>query len=168
MRVSKKPFVVAVVFLSTLTLALVATSCVPRAQQSDASAMQKLQFLAGSWVCTVKGGRGNGLVLNLDYSFSPDGLWMTEHSEDAETKGGDWATQIWGYDAFSNKLVAYQFVSSGLFTKTVDGWVNGIFTSHRNDNGATVSLKPIDAKSFQWIIESADHSSIVRQDCVKS
>ena len=148
-------------------IAAMAAACGIRAQQSGLAAMQKLSFLAGSWTCTVKSGVSNGLVLNLNYSFSPDGRWMTEHSEDAETKGGDWATQVWGYDARSDKLVAYQFVASGVFTKTVDGWVDGVFTSHRDDNGATISLKPMGPKTMQWIIESADHSSTVKQDCVK-
>jgi len=147
--------------------ALLVTACAARAQQSDASAMPKLAFLSGTWTCTIRGGPSNGLVQDTTYSFSPDGMWMTELSHDTGTSGADWETQMWGYDARSHKLVAYQFVSLGVFTKSVDGWVDGAFVSHRDDNGATVSLKPIDGRSFQWIIESADHSSIVKEDCAR-
>jgi hypothetical protein len=49
----------------------------------------------------------------------------------------------------------------------VDGWVDGAFVSHRDDNGATVSVKPVDARSMQWVIESADHAYVVKEDCVR-
>ncbi|HEV3155558.1 MAG TPA: hypothetical protein VGZ02_17265 [Candidatus Baltobacteraceae bacterium] len=151
-----------------LLAAVMATACVTRAQQPDpSSTMQKLKFLAGAWACTVKGGSSNGLVLDVQYSFSPDGLWMTELSQDSGTNGDDWATQMWGYDAHAQKFVAYTFARNGIFTKSVDGWVDGAFVSHRDDNGATVSVKPVDARSMQWVIESADHAYVVKEDCVR-
>ncbi len=92
---------------------------------------------------------------------------MTELSQDSGTNGNDWATQMWGYDSHTQKLVAYNFARNGVFTKSVDGWVNGAFVSHRDDNGATVSVRPINASSIQWVIESADHSYVVKEDCVR-
>jgi hypothetical protein len=133
----------------------------------DLSAMEKLSFLKGAWVCTIRGGSSNGLVQDVQYSFSPDGLWMTELSDASGPNQDDWATQVWGYDVNVGKFVAYNFAANGVFTKSVDGWINGSFVSHRDDNGASVSVKPIDSNSMQWTIESADHSSIVREDCVR-
>ena len=146
--------------------ALLATAAVAPAQPADPlAAMQKLKFLTGSWACTIQGGPSSGLVENIEYSFSPDGLWMTEFSQD--TRGGDWATQMWGYDARAKKLVAVQFVGAGVFTKSVDGWVGGAFVSHRDDNGAKVSLRPVDATNMEWIITSADGSYSVKEACVR-
>jgi hypothetical protein len=150
----------------TLQALILATACSARAQQADPIVMQKLEFLSGSWTCTIKGGASNGLVEETHYSFSPDGFWMTETSHVARSNN-DWETQMWGYDAHAKKLVAYQFLADGVFTKTVDGWVNGAFVSHRDDNGATVSVKPVAANAMQWVIESADHTYIVKEDCVR-
>jgi hypothetical protein len=147
--------------------AWMATPANAQSQQLGASAMQRLAFLSGRWTCTVSGGESNGLTLDLSYSFSPNVLWMTEVSRTSEATGNDWATQIWGYDARNQKLLAFQFTESGVFTKTVDGWVDGVFLSQRDDNQATVSLKPISANTMQWIIESADHSSTIKEDCVR-
>jgi hypothetical protein len=139
----------------------------PQQANTDSTAIKRLAFLAGRWSCTVNGGSSNGLTLDVRYSFSPNWLWMTEESQDSGAAGTDWATQLWGYDARTKKLVAFQFTQSGVFTKSLDGWVNGIFVSHRDENGATVSLKPLGANSFQWIIESSDHSYTVTQDCIR-
>jgi hypothetical protein len=146
---------------------LLLTACIARAQESDLAAMRKLMFLSGSWTCTVKGGDSSGLRQTVRHTFSPDGLWMTELSQDSGTKSDDWATQMWGYDAHVGKLVAYNFGSNGVFTKSVDGWVNGVFTSRRDDNGTTVSLRPVDARSIEWLIESADHSHALREECLR-
>lgn len=146
-------------------LPMLLMTCVARAQQPDISAMKKLAFLSGAWVCTVEGGTSNGLAQNVEYSFSPDGLWMTELSQDSGPGQNDWATQIWGYDVRAGKLVAYNFTPYGVFTKSVEGWVDGAFVSHRDDNGATVSVRPISSRAMQWVIESADHSSIVKENC---
>jgi hypothetical protein len=135
---------------------------------SDPNAMQKLTFLTGAWSCTIKGATPKDLRQDAHYSFSPDGHWLTEVSHDIGPGDRDWMTQIWGYDALQQKLVAYQFYQDGVSTKTVNGWDDGVFVSHRDDNGATVSLKPVDANTIQWIIESADHSSIVTEDCARS
>lgn len=146
---------------------LLVTACAARAQQPDKSAMQKLAFLSGTWACTIKGGSSNGFVQDVKYSFSPDGLWMTEVSLNSEPNEDGYATQMWGYDARVGKLVAYNFGANGVFTKSVDGWVDGKFTSRRDDNGATISLKPIDNHNMQWIIASADGTYIVKEDCVR-
>jgi hypothetical protein len=128
--------------LVAAALAMLLMTCMARAQQPDISAMKKLGFLSGTWACTVEGGTSNGLVLKVGYSFSPDGLWMTELSQDAGPGHNDWATQIWGYDVRAGKLVAYAFTPYGVFTKSVEGWLDGAFVSHRDDNGATVSVRP--------------------------
>lgn len=137
------------------------------AKRVGVSTMHRLFFLKGAWVCTLRGGNSNGLVQDATYSFSPDGLWMTERSEDSSARKNDWATQMWGYDVSASRLVAYQFTANGVYTKSVDGWVGGVFRSERDENGAIVSLKPVSARSMQWFVESADRSSIVREDCVR-
>jgi hypothetical protein len=152
-----------------LTVAGLAFSISPKAlatAQPDLAAIEKLRFLTGAWACTIAGGTSDGLMLQVEYSFSPDGLWMIEVSKDADTKGGDWQTQLWGYDRRSDKLVAYSFASDGVSTKTVDGWIDGVFRSQRDDNGATVSLRSLGKRSMQWRIESRDHSLIVEQNCM--
>ena len=63
---------------------------------------------------------------------------------------------MWGYDAGNKKLVAYQLRSTGVSTKSVDGWVGGKFQSRRDDNGATVTIVPIGKNAFNWVIESAE------------
>ena len=153
--------------LAGTTVMLLLTACAARAQQPDMSAMQKLAFLSGTWACTIKGGSSNGFVQDVKYSFSPDGRWMTEVSLNSEPNEDDYATQMWGYDARVGKLVAYNFGANGVFTKSVGGWVDGKFTSRRDDNGAIVSLKPIDNRNMQWIIASADGTYIVQEDCVR-
>jgi hypothetical protein len=155
------------VILIALGMFVLLVTCAARAQQPDVTAMKKLSFLSGAWRCTVEAGTSNGLVQDVTYSFSPDGLWMTELSQDSGPGHNDWATQIWGYDARAGKLVAYNFTPMGVFTKSVDGWINGAFVSHRDDNGATVSVRPISSGSMQWVIESADHSNIVKENCVR-
>lgn len=135
--------------------------------RQDAGDIQKLNFLAGSWQCTIKGGPSNGQRMKIQYSFSQDGLWMTESQNDSGAANGTSMTQVWGYDSRQQKLVAYQFLKEGLFTKTVDGWVDGKFVSHRDENGWTVSLVPQGANAMQWVIESADHSYTVSEDCGK-
>jgi hypothetical protein len=127
--------------------------------------MQKLHFLSGQWSCKVSEGSSNGLSQVVRYSFSPDGLWMTEISHDAGAPEKDWSTQIWGYDAQAKKLVAVSFTGYGIFTKSVDGWFAGEFTSRRDDNGATVSLKRVNDQSMQWTIRSSDGSSVVYEIC---
>jgi hypothetical protein len=150
------------------TFALTSLATAPAgAQDSGPSAMRRLAFLNGSWTCTIKGGKSDGLVEETHYSFSPDGAWMMEVSHDKGSQN-DFATQMWGYNATAKKMVAYQFLANGVFTKSVDGWVDDSFVGHRDDNGATVSLKRTGDSSARWTIESADHSYIVREDCTRS
>jgi hypothetical protein len=149
--------------VATLALASLAGTAA-RAQDSGPNAMRRLAFLSGSWTCTVRGGASNGSVQDTRYSFSPDGFWMIEVSHDRGSQN-DFATQIWGYDATAKKMVAYQFLANGVFTKSVEGWVGENFISHRDDNGATVSVKRTGDSSMQWTVESADQSSIVTEDC---
>jgi hypothetical protein len=141
--------------------------CVARAQQAGSTDIQRLHFLSGTWRCTVHGGPSNGLVQDARYTFSPDGRWMTETSHDA---GSDknWETQMWGYDAAAKKLIAVQFVRDGVFSKTVDGWTGDRFVSHRNDNGAEVSLERAGSDAATWTIASADRSFVVTQTCVRT
>jgi hypothetical protein len=153
--------------LAGTTALLLVTACAARAQQPDTSAMQKLAFLSGTWACTIKGGSSNGFIQNVKYSFSPDGRWLSEVSLNSEPNEDGYATQMWGYDARVGKLVAYNFGANGVFTKSVDGWVGGKFVSRRDDNGAVVSLKPIDNRNMQWIIASADGTYILREDCAR-
>jgi hypothetical protein len=147
--------------------ALFFATCTASAQSPGADAIRKLSFLSGKWVCTIAGGISNGEVQDSEYSFSPDSLWMTELSWDAGAAKRYFATQMWGYDASAAKLVAYQFTSNGVFTKTVEGWIDGAFTARRDDNGATVSVKQVGAGSVEWTIASADKSSIVKEECVR-
>jgi hypothetical protein len=147
--------------------ALLCSAGAASAQEAGADAMGKLTFLSGKWNCTIAGGISNGQVQVNDYSFSPDKLWMTELSWDEGADKKNFATQMWGYDAIAGKLVAYQFTPNGVYTKTVDGWIDGAFTARRNDNGATVSVKQVNAESMEWTIASADKSSIVKEECVR-
>ncbi len=157
-------------FQKTFAVAVAAfliTACAAGAQQQGTDALHKLAFLKGTWACTIKGGPGNGFVQDVKYSFSPDGLWMAEVSLNSAPHEDDFATQMWGYDARTGKLVAYNFAANGVYTKSVEGWVDGKFISRRDDNGATVSLKPIDSHTMQWIISSADGTYVVSEDCVR-
>ena len=92
---------------------------------------------------------------------------MSELSQKSEIKNDDWAIQMWGYDVNAHRLVAYNFAHNGVFTKSVEGWLNGMFVSRRDDNGIIVSLKPINAKSMQWIVEAPDRSPILREECLR-
>lgn len=143
------------------------TACAARAQQSGPEAMRKLAFLSGTWACTIRGSSSNGFVQNVAYSLSPDGLWLSEVSLNSEPNSDGYATQMWGYDARTGKLVAYNFGGNGVHTKSVRGWVNGEFISHRDDNGLIVTLKPIDDRNMQWIITSSDGSNLVKEDCMR-
>jgi hypothetical protein len=138
------------------------------AQEDASSAIKRLAFLAGSWTCTIQGpGVPRGDVDQLSYEFAPDWSWMVERSNVSENHGGDWSAQLWGYDAARKQLVAYQFTSSGVHTKTVAGWVGDQFVSTRDDNGARVSVKPISPRAFDWVIESADRSTVVTEACTR-
>jgi hypothetical protein len=127
--------------------------------------MNSLRFLIGKWRCDLIGVGTSGVALDIDYSFSPDGLWMLEVSKDAGTLSRDWAMQVWGYDKNSKKLVAYDFTPRGVFTKSVEGWINGEFVSHRDDNNAAVSLRRLSDAHITWQISSANQRSVVTQDC---
>ena len=148
-------------------VALLVTACSAAAQQQGPEAIHKLAFLKGTWACTIRGGSGNGFVQDVKYSFSPDGLWMAEVSLNSLPHEDDFATQMWGYDTRTSKLVAYNFGGNGVYSKSVEGWVDGQFTSRRDDNGATVSLKPIDSRHMKWIITSSDGSYVVSEDCLR-
>ncbi len=152
--------------LSGFLVAIFAMSCIACAQQSGPATMQQLAFMRGSWTCTVQNGASTGLVQRVTYSFSSDGLWMTELSHDAGSKN-DWETQMWGYDAHAKKLVAYQFTPDGVYTKSVKGFVGKNFVATRNDDGATVSIVPLTSKRIDWVITSADHSTVVKEHCVR-
>jgi hypothetical protein len=149
---------------SAAALAICGTAA--SAQQTGAAAMQKLSFLSGKWTCTIKNGPSNGEIQLVKYVFSPDGHWMTETSWSDPGKK-DYATQVWGYDANAGRLVAYQFARDGLYTKTVQGWMDGAFTAKRNDNGATVSVKQVGASAIEWTIASVDGSFVVKEECVR-
>ncbi len=138
------------------------------AQEQGSDAIRKLAFLAGSWHCVVQGERvPKGDVEHLSYEFSPDWSWMIERSDLRENGRSFWGAQLWGYDAIHKHLVAYQFSSFGVFTKSVDGWVGGRFQSRSDDNGATVTIVPINKDAFNWVIESADHSNVVTEACTR-
>jgi hypothetical protein len=138
------------------------------AQEQGVDAIRKLAFLAGSWHCVVQGAKvPSGDAERLSYEFAPDWSWMVERSNLRENGQEHWAVQLWGYDAQRKKLVAYQFNSGGVFTKSVDGWIGGRFQSKRDDSGATVSLVPISKSAFDWVIEAADNSYTVKEACTR-
>lgn len=138
------------------------------AQQEDLGAIKTLAFLAGSWNCVVQGTAvPSGVVDHLTYDFSPDWSWMIERSDGGVKGHRYWSTQLWGYDARRKQLVAYKFDSTGVSTKSVNGWVKGQFQGTRDDNGATVAIRPISPDAFDWVTESADHSSIVTEACAR-
>ena len=121
--------------------------------------------MAGSWTCTYHGTNANGPADHPKYRFFGGGLWL-EESSDYRQGGQDYSsTQIWGFDPRAKRLVAYQFTAGGVATKTVDGWVNGLFVSHRDDDHSTVSIVPKGAKAFDWLIVSADHNTTIREEC---
>ncbi|MBV9264392.1 MAG: hypothetical protein JO324_08725 [Candidatus Eremiobacteraeota bacterium] len=130
--------------------------------------MKRLGFLSGSWSCLIHGKNvPKGDVDHVSYEFSPDWSWMIERSTVRENGHDYWTTQLWGYDAGRKQLVAYQFTPNGVATKTVQGWIGGEFRSTRDDNGATVTVKPVSQNAFDWVIESADHSSVVTESCTR-
>jgi hypothetical protein len=155
------------IFSGALTMTLLCNSGAT-AQDQDSAAIKKLAFLSGSWHCVIQGkGVPSGDVDHLSYEFSPDWSWMIERSDVQENGHRYWSTQLWGYDAHNKQLVAYQFNSNGVFTKRVEGWVGGRFQSTRNDNGATVTINPVNKNAFDWVIETAGHSSVVTESCTR-
>jgi hypothetical protein len=152
------------VFLSIVAFG----GCAASAQEADPGAIKKLAFLKGSWNCAISGPKAPpGDVDHLTYEFSPDWTWMIERSNLRENGKVFWSMQVWGYDASRKQLAAYQFEPSGVYTKTVQGWVDGVFVSKRDDNGATVTLKPVSQNAFDWTIESADRSYVVTEECIR-
>lgn len=155
------------VFSITLVIAAFGTGMVT-AQEQGPDSIRKLAFLSGSWQCVIRGTRvPSGDVERLTYEFSPDWSWMIERSDLQENGRRYWGAQLWGYDARRKQLVAYQFSSNGVFTKSVDGWVGGRFQSTRNDDGATVSIVPVNKDAFNWLIVSADHTYTVTEACIR-
>jgi hypothetical protein len=154
-----------------LSITFVATllSCgIVKAQEQNANAIQKLAFLKGSWHCVVQGAKvPAGDEDHLSYEFAPDWSWMIERSDLREKRKDYWGVQLWGYDAQRKRLVAYQFGSAGVFTKSVDGWVDGRFQSKRDNDGTMVSILPIDQNRFDWEIESPDHSYKAMEVCTR-
>ena len=146
-----------VAFIASVAL----MSCAARAAGPEDIA--KLKFMTGTWKCIVHGGPSEGYVSYPTYSFSQDGSWMEER--EAGKSGTFVDVQMWGYDAGSKRLVAHQFTPDGVFTKSVDGWVDGMFVGHRDDNNATIAVQPKDSKHCTWIITSADKSSVVKEVC---
>jgi hypothetical protein len=45
--------------------------------------------------------------------------------------------------------------------------VGSRFQSKRDDNGATVTINPVNKNAFDWIIETADHSNVVTEVCTR-
>ena len=134
------------------------------AQESGNAAVERLKFLEGNWTCVVHIGGFTGRD-DVKYAFSPDGLWMTETSQNKNERL--WGLQVWGYDTHARKLVAYNFAKDGVHTKTVDGWVNGEFVSTRDDNGLVVKLRPVSNGSMLWIVESPEGRTVTREDCTR-
>jgi hypothetical protein len=154
-----------ILILSAILMLGVTTAA---AQEDPANAMKRLAFLEGSWHCTIQGPRvPKGDIDHLSYEFAPDWSWMIERSNLEENGRRYWSAQLWGFDAAQKKLVAYQFASDGVHTKTVAGWRGSQFVSTRDDNGATVSIKPTSPRAFDWIIEPADHSTVVTEVCTR-
>ena len=132
---------------------------------NEPGAIQKLSFMKGSWHCVIHGGPSSGKSDNLRYSFLPGGQWMEERGDFYVNGRDEWTIQMWGYDSVARRLVAYQFTPAGAFTKTVDGWVKGVFVSKRDDNGATVIIRPRNKRAFDWVITSADKTFTVVEAC---
>jgi hypothetical protein len=148
-----------------LAIALIGCSG-PLASTQDTDAIKKLGFLAGSWHCIIVGAKvPAGDVEHLTYEFAPDWSWMVERSNLIENGHTYWATQLWGYDPSQKKLVAYQFTSKGIFTKTVTGWKADRFVSKRDYDGASVIMRAQSENAFQWIIEGGDYSQAVTEAC---
>jgi len=138
------------------------------ARGEDAGPIKRLAFLAGSWHCVVHGNHvPTGDVEHVSYEFAPDWFWMIERSELMEKGRLHWGAQLWGYDSRQRKLVAYQFSSAGVFTKTVNGWKGDSFESKRDYDGATVVMRRVSQNAFDWIIESPDRSSVITETCTR-
>ena len=148
-----------------IAILTVATMSYPASAQEGAGAIRKLLFMKGSWQCVLHGGPSDGFKDTLSYSFSPDATWMLEQESGSVSGQPIWSAQMWGYDASRHKLVAYQFNTRGVFTKSVSGWQNGLFVSRRDDNHAVVSVRPIGKRAFNWIIAASDKSLTVVQAC---
>lgn len=141
------------------------TMSYPASAQEGPGAIRKLLFMKGSWQCILHGGPSDGFRDTLTYSFSPDASWMLEQESGSVSPQPIWSAQMWGYDAARKKLVAYQFNTRSVFTKSVSGWQNGLFVSQRNDNHATISIRPLGKRAFDWIIAAPDKSLTVIQAC---
>lgn len=148
-----------------------AAGCTGYAQDAQAQgpdAIAKLRFLAGTWTCTFsREGKTFGAIDHPSYRFFGGGHWISERSDLRENGQDESEIQLWGYDDQQHKLVARQFVSGGLYSKTVLGWQNGEFVSRRDDNGAWVSIRPHGARAFDWVIQSSDKSNTVVEACKK-
>ncbi|HVS45965.1 MAG TPA: hypothetical protein VMS32_04805, partial [Verrucomicrobiae bacterium] len=114
-----------------------------------------------------RAGQGAGYVDRSTYRFVAGGTWMEEYSDPGPRHADMSSVQMWGYDGSRKNLVAYQFMGAGVATKLIDGWQNGSFISHRDDNGATVSIQPRNARAFDWVIVSKDQSNTVREECTR-
>ena len=130
--------------------------------------LSRLKFMQGTWTCPIlRDGKPTGITDHLTYRFFAGGQWMAEHDDYHENGQDASSSQMWGYDPHAGKLVAYQFMKQGIFTKTVYGWQSGEFVSRRNDNGAWVSIRPHSERSFDWIIQPADKSSTIVEACTR-
>lgn len=139
------------------------------AAEQGTDAVKALGFLSGSWHCNVEGKNvPTGTIDHLSYEFAPDWSWMLERSNLRQNGRTYWSAQLWGYDVRQKRLVAYQFTSDGVATKTVDGWARDRFQSHRDDNGAIVSVERVNSHAFNWVIETADRSNVVKEVCRRS
>lgn len=156
--------------LARVLAAIISLSAIPAVGKADdgLAAIQRLMFLKGTWDCTVAGGSADSITQKVHYSFSPDHGWMTEVSDPSGPTAEDWATQLWGYDSKSGKIVAYNFARNGVTTKSVTGWVNGSFVSRRDDNGLLVVLKPVSADIVEWLVKRQDQTTLVREECKRS
>ena len=120
-------------------------------QPQAADAMKRLAFLRGDWNCVYQGGPESGQSEHINYSFTPDGRWMIERSDmrgSADSSG----VQVWGYDPAQQKLVAHQYTTNGIFTKTVAGWQGNQFVSTRDDNHWQIVLRQDGANAITWIV----------------
>jgi len=165
-----KRIVHAVATLAFIALPVVTCGCAGAGavtSQQAKAAMTRLHFMAGSWTCVIRGGQSEGLVDNPTYRFVAGGTWMEEYSDMGKPDSPYSSVQMWGYDGGSKSLVAYQFMGAGVATKNVDGWQNGIFVSHRDDNGATVSIQRKGPRAFDWVITPKGGGLTVREVCTR-
>lgn len=122
--------------------------------------------MQGTWRCIVRGAPNGTFKDMLAYSFSPDGHWMIEQDV-LPGNTANWSLQMWGYDEQAHRLVAYQFVPRGVFTKTVTGWQNGLFVSKVDYSGYVVSIRKHNSRAFDWVITPSDNSRTIVQACTK-